>query len=511
MSARIEEHIEARFSAAAGIIGQVRDKGVQLWSKQGVLHYRGPKGALTREDMQQLHESKDLIVALLEQSSGISAQAPLTHSQRAHWNASCLYERPSVRQLACAMRLHGPLDVGALREALQYVVHRHQALRTRVVMSQGVPTQVVDASAHIDFATVDICTLTVSDRESEMLRLIDAAVLGPVDPAVGPMLAITLARWAHDEHVLIVAMEHLISDAHSMSIFLRDLFVSYGAYRSKRPVELPPLPIQFAEFAQVQSRSHHAWALKHGEYWRQHLAGCGRVSFPRGNQVAEGGASGWGTTPICIGRALKAELRHWCRAHRSTLPLVVFTIYAALVLRWCKVSDMVLRYQTDGRATPQVHNTIGYFASILNLRVTLMEGDRLLDLLQRITREYCQAYEHNDFSYLDAQVPRPPFANNPAFNWVPQALSNESSGAARGDEIEMTPMAFDNPVLRQYQRESDPMLLLYDHESEIVGGVHYSRGRFSAEFMDRFASNFFVVLKTLLAEPQAAVAEIQLR
>lgn len=509
----------------ADILGDVRRKGVRLWSVNGELHYKAPKGALSSEEIEKLRAARDQIVALLEKSAAggadpplerrqreHNARAPLTIAQLAHWRVNRLDERPHVRTVASATRLRGTLDLALFRQSLAEMYSRHEALRTRIVVVEGIPVQEISESSNSEFEVVNLTALDASAREVEVTRLIHQLILEPIRVTVGPLLSVRLARLRVDEHVLIVAIEHIISDAFSLNLLLRDLLTTYKQAVVGRAAHLPAVSVELADYALWQRSVHRSWLDKHGQYWSARLNGCQRSRFPSHEILATATGHGWATVPVNIGKDLKLELGAWCRLKRTTLVMSVFTAYVALVMRWCKASDMVIRYQTDGRFSPQIANTIGFFASMLNLRVELLDDDNFIDLNNRVVNEYCAAYEHHDLSYIDTLIPQPEFARNTCFNWV----SLEPSGDIFNrrtvpDVITAEPVRFVNPLLESYEKDTEPMILLHESEDEIAGAVYFPLNRFSIEMMERFAGNLFVFIDALLRQPQRRVKDVVLQ
>lgn len=506
------------------IVRQVASKGIQLWSENGQLRYRAPKGSLTRDDIERLAASREQILVLLREAvdhvSGAeqpleprkpTLRVPLTFSQLAHWRCNRLYERPSVRQVASAIRISGPLNLELLCSSVSATVRRHEALRTRIIIQEGVPVQDVSEAEHSHLTVEDFAGLVGADRQVQLTGLIERLILEPVRLDRDPLWAIALARFDADEHVLIVAMEHMIGDGVSINILLRDLFAQYDAVLRGTPVCLPAIPIQFADYAVWQSATREQWLCRHGEYWRRRLAGSELLRFPAQEGLRRETARSWNSVQICIDADLKAQLRDWCRIRQTTLVMSVLTAYIALLARWCTSRDVVLRYQTDGRSNPKITQAIGYFASILYLRIELRDSDTLLDLLERVVQEYCSGQEHADSSYLDTQTMASGLVQSPGFNWVPQepkhnlAHAQDSPGALR-----FSPVPFDNPVLRRYERNAEPTLLLYDFDEQIVGSLLYQADKFAPAAMRRWADNFLSVMKVMLRQPDRCLRDIHL-
>jgi len=484
-----------------------------LSCREGRLHYRAPKGALTPKELEELRSLSGQIVALLEQSDDRDSgpiRAPLTFSQRAHWNFYQLERRPAVRQLASATRLSGHLHIEALQRSIEQTARRHAALRTRIVVCDGEPLQEISESSDLKAEIVDVTGLAQQDRQAEVMRHIERLIMQPIDVSEGPLVGITLLKTAIDEHVLIIAMEHTISDAVSLGILLSELLNGYAQAVQGQTLSVPA-PVQFMDVAISQRRGFDSWLKRHGAYWEAHIRACSKVTLPRDVQPSSDNRPGWGKAPIHIGAELKTQLRQWCRQRRTTLVMSVFTAYAAVISRWSGTSEVVIPYQTDGRTDSSVTNTIGFLAAVLYPRIELLETDSFVDLLNKAVDEYCRAHEHADSYYLETRTPKPGFLSNPAFNWVPPGSPSGFS------ELDGTPAAlsleavsFEHPMLRTLSSDNEPLMLLYESEEAIDGGILFPLSRFSTQSMERLVRHFMVLLRTLLSHPDRRVSDIPL-
>ena len=507
-----------------GLLSYIQEKGVKLWLQDGQLHYKAPKNALSQKDIETIRLAKGQIVSLLQERSSDSAdgatlqhyrwrnRAPLTYSQMTHWRMYELNHRPSLRQIAAATRLRGSLNIGILEEKLAHMVLRHEALRTRVILADGTPVQEISDSSDFEFEFDNVSCYNHDIGEVTLERRIQSFIIKPINLASDSLFGVLLLRIRKDEHVLVLAMEHSISDAFSMCILLRELFTTYAQALRQQALSLPPISVQFPDYARWQEQAREAWIEHHGSYWKDRLAGCGRLRFPADGTSLLGEASaGWGTVSIHIGKSLKHELSEWCRVRKTTLVMAVFTAYVALVLRWCNAKDAVIQYQTDGRTDPKFENTIGYFASVLYLRVQLLDSNNFVDLLDRITREYCNAHYHADSSYMESQSPKPAFTHNSWFNWVSRGYRTDClDTVGLSNLISCTPVDFDHPMLSNMRRDGEPIVLLFDGSEEIQGGVCFPLDRFSNGNIERFAANFMMVLEKLLRKPEEWVNDFVL-
>jgi hypothetical protein len=253
--------------------------------------------------------------------------APLTFSQLAHWHQRGLATGRAVRSVACAIRLRGSLDIASLRDALAEVVRRHEPLRTRLVLVNGMPMQKIDASYTGELRVEALTDLPPHVRESELQRLIERLILEPVDVAVGPLFQVCLVCLAEHDFALVIAMEHTISDAVSLSTFKQELL---SAYARSRGVDVPliAVPVQIGDYAVWQRERLSAWLDEHGEYWDERLKGARRVHFPDAAKTPGVERYGWDVAPITIDSETIMKLSECSRRQRTTPDMTVLPAYA---------------------------------------------------------------------------------------------------------------------------------------------------------------------------------------
>jgi amino acid adenylation domain-containing protein len=429
-------------------------------------------------------------------------QAPLAFSQLAHWNLYRLGERRVMRGVALITRMRGPLNLEIMRRSLQEVGRRHQALRTQIIIQGGVPFQRVRDEFNCELELEEL------KNEAQIQPYAEQFVLHRIDVTKDPLLAVRLFKLRENEHIFLLAMEHIISDGFSRNIFLRDLMTIYGQLLRNRPITLPVIPLQFPEYALQQRKTEKVLVA----YWQERLAGYSRLRFPDDPAALLSANRGWSVRQLRIGPELKSALNKICRLHQTTLVMSMLTAYAACVLRWCNAKDAVIQYEIDGRMDPKIQNSIGYFASALHLRASLRDDERFADMLKRVTREYVDAFEHADLSSIEAQVPRPDLARTGMFNWVPHSAVTEFlnlEGAETNIHCSLVNISSDG-LLADFERDTDPMMGFVETESEITGYMQYPKNRFTSSTMERFGRGLLLFLRALVVQPDARLEELLL-
>jgi hypothetical protein len=438
-------------------------------------------------------------------------RVPLTFSQRWTWRIRDLDASHSTRSVAVATRLVGPLNTVLLRESFSAIVRRHESLRTRLVIVDGVPVQHIDDASDHPLPIIDLTRLAAAERENEASRLVNALVHEPIQVAVGPLFATRLVQLGEREHVLCIALDHIVSDAASLGILLRDLWTTYGHLVRGEPVSFPEMPVQFADFSVWQAKCHSWWLEKHGGYWRERLSNARRFRFFAEPDKTEPPVVRMTRLPICLSETVSAGLRERSRQERTSPAMLALTAYFALLLRWFDANDMVITLISMGRYHPRIKHTIGYFGHALHLRASLSGDDRFSDLLRRVIDDYARALAHADAGYVAAQSPMPEFATNPRFNWIPQDFGIQPTGpvdTGPDSSLQLEQRRFDITPRYDFDvRGGAPELLLSDTK-EISGVIWYRADLAPPGVMERFAEDYVQLVERMVDNPRERLFEV---
>src|SRR5581483_1920520 len=441
------------------------------------------------------------------------SHAPLSFSQTWHWRMFELARQPSFRGSARAFRLLGAVDVVALRSSLAEVVKRHAALRTLIVGTDSSPHQQISDEIEDRLRFYDLGGF--ADPLNGVQRIIDEVILEPVNFTREPLFTIVLMRLGPREHVLLIAVDHMISDAVSASIVVGDLLAIYRNIVRGSKENLPPVAVQFPEFATWQQRNQQDWVEKDGSYWDERLRCGDSARFPA-SLDAPVDKEGLGIIAFDVPKDVGVELSRFSRSNQTTPAQCAFTAHAALTSLWCERAETVVQSQTTGRGVPGVEGTVGYFAALLGIRVNISAHDTFEDLLKQVGEEYYRALDRTDYSYLAKQIDRNKFCRNSVFNWIPRrSLYRFPRQNDSEMEITVEPFEFTNPLHDELKNnismDCDPEIILSEEADGIHGQVCFPRRRFSSPDMTRFAQQFVRVLRTLIYEPRGRVRDLDVR
>ncbi|HEX2094685.1 MAG TPA: condensation domain-containing protein, partial [Longimicrobiaceae bacterium] len=326
---------------------------------------QGTAGGFSAEELE--------LMALLLEEAGIEdaapgtiarrpsgARVPLTFAQRRLWFLEQLEPETRIYNDAFSHRLVGDLDVAALQAAIDGLVERHESLRTVFVEEGGEPLQVVRENCRIPLEIHDLSRLPEGEQMEEVRRIADRATYTPFDLSRGPLLRPVLMRLGERDHALVIAVHHIINDGWSLGIFFTELSALYDAARKGEPSPLPPLALQYGDFAVWQHEHLSDAAIERQmTYWKERLRGAPTVlELPTGRvRPAEQTYRGAGYD-FTLPRSLAAGLHTLAQEEAATLFMVAYAALVTLLGRYTGEEDIVVGSPIANRTRPELEGLI---------------------------------------------------------------------------------------------------------------------------------------------------------
>ncbi|HEY0783994.1 MAG TPA: amino acid adenylation domain-containing protein, partial [Thermoanaerobaculia bacterium] len=467
-------------------------------------------GAVERELYRGVREQAPPIVPVPR-----DAPLPLSFAQERLWFLDQLEPGGVAYNIPAALRLVGSLDLPALRASLTEVVRRHESLRTKFERVDGSPVQRIEPAWEVSLPEVDLRGLASAAREQEMGRLATAEAARPFSLAAGPLLRAAVLRLtggAGDgvgEWGALFTLHHIVSDAWSVEVLVRELATLYGAYRTGHPSLLLELPVQYVDFAvwQRQWLSGEILAAQIS-YWKDELSGAPTVlqlatDRPRPLVRTLYGAR----EPVRLGRELSAALQGLSRREGGTLFMTLLSGFAALLSRSSGQPDVLVGTAVANRTRLEIEGLIGFFVNTLVLRGRVAESKAFGELVGRTRQSCLGAYAHQDLPFErlveELEVPRS-LSHGPLFQ-VMFLLQH----APRG-ELSLPGLTLSPVELAGSTAKFDLTLSLTEVDGELRGGIEYSTDLFDGATVRRMAGHLEVLLRGAVADPARSPADLDL-
>ncbi|MGK7875830.1 MAG: amino acid adenylation domain-containing protein, partial [Xenococcaceae cyanobacterium] len=440
------------------------------------------------------------------------AEIPLSLTQQRLWFLDRLEANKAVYNLFRGFRLTGEIDVGCLERAIQTIISRHEILRTTFQVIDGSPVQAIAEDLPFALSVANLRDLPAAERASKVEQIIAEVRGWTFDLTQSPLLKAVLIHLDTREHCFLVTMHHIISDDWSMQVFLKELSVLYRAFRQGHPSPLPPLPIQYADYAHWQRQWLAEEVLDNQlNYWRQQLADAPGLldlptDFPR---TSEQGFQA-GVVPIELDRGVSQRLKALSQRSGTTLFITLLTAFATLLSRYSNQEDVIVGTAMANRKPLVTEQLIGFFVSTLPLRIRLGGNPTFKDLLDEVRQTALDAYAHGDVPFdrlvESLQIERH-LSHTPLFQ-VMFLLQNAAQETLALPELEAEPLNFAQQIAGA---TFDLTLSLKETAAGGIQGIfQYNAKRFEGTAIACMARHFQTLLEGIVANPEQKIAQLPL-
>jgi amino acid adenylation domain-containing protein len=427
--------------------------------------------------------------------------SPLSVAQERMWLLEMMDPHQRiVHNMPCAWRLTGSLDEGALERSLSAIVARHDTLRTRIVVRDGVPSQELDPNANVALGRLDLRALPAADREAAMRGFFDREIAVPFDLSSAPLFRATLIRLDETEHVLFALPHNIIWDGRSFEILLRDLGALYTAFVTGALSALAPLPISYADFTEWQrewltgtdSADQRAW-------WHRQLNGDLPVleipsDFPRPAELTRAAAH----VHTTFSREDVDELMAIARDSKTTLFTVMFAVFCVLLHRTSGQAEVIVGTPVRARTRPEMEDLLGPFMNMLVLRSRLDRGATFIELLSQLRDTTLDAFSHQELPLEDVDVRAPVL--RAFFTYQDVRERPHEFGGLSVEPLAVMPATSDADLRLEVLERADGLAAVFT----------CSRDLFDVESMHRFLGRFRTLVADVSRHPHTLVADLEL-
>ncbi|HVG11012.1 MAG TPA: amino acid adenylation domain-containing protein [Thermoanaerobaculia bacterium] len=435
---------------------------------------------------------------------------PLSFAQQRLWFLTRLEPASPWYNMPIAVRFQGPLDPALLERAAAEILRRHESLRTTFALSGGEPVQVVSPPwpFHLEVTGIE----DSPDPFAEARRRVASEAASPFDLQLGPLWRLRALRLAPEDHVVMLTMHHIVSDGWSIGIFLSELTALYGAFARGEEPALPPLPVQYPDFAVWQRDWLSGDVLKAQlGYWRERLGGTLPVlelplDRPRQPLQTFRGAR----LPLALPADLTERLRTLSRGRGATLFMALLAAFKVLLRRYTGQEDLLVGVPIAGRNRSEIEGLIGFFVNTLVLRTDLSGDPRFEELLDRVRETTVGAYAHQDLPFerlVEELRPRRDLARSPLFQVM---IGLENSPIPAGTTVTDTALALTPLEADSGASRFEWTLFLSETSGGIGGSLEYNTDLFDEATVRRMAGHFENLLEAAAGDPAESLSRLRL-
>jgi amino acid adenylation domain-containing protein len=434
-------------------------------------------------------------------------ELPLSFSQQRLWFLHQLDPDSTAYNGSDLVRLQGTLNVVALEESINEIVRRHEVLRTCFAVVEGRPIQKIIYELRIPLPIVDLQHLQIIQREQEVQRLEAENAQQPFDLTQAPLLRLLLLRLSAEEHILLVTMHHIISDAWSAGVFISEVSALYEAFSHGKPYQLPELPIQYADYTVWQQQ----WLQ--GEkldtqltYWKQQLENAKTIlELPTDKPRTQLQTSLGKKYSFTLSPTLSNNLKSLSQQEGVTLFMTLLAAFKTLLYHYTKQEDILVGSPIANRNRSEIEGLIGFFVNTLVLRTNLSSNPSFKDLLQRVRETALGAYAHQDlpFEKLVAELQLERTLNHSPLFQVWFVLQNAPKSSLELEGLNLSILESESGMVRH-----DLKLQLAETPEGLQGFFEYKTDLFHATTINRMTVVLETLLTTVVKQPDILLDQL---
>ncbi|GMT96872.1 hypothetical protein KH5H1_09910 [Corallococcus caeni] len=436
---------------------------------------------------------------------------PLSFAQQRLWFLDRLQPGSIHYNIPAALRLDGPLDTEALSRGLRELVHRHEALRTTFhARDDGEPVQHPHAQVELAVSRVELSQLPEAAQDAEVRRRALEEARTPFDLTRAPLMRATLLRLSEQRHVLLVTLHHIVSDGWSNRVLVEELGALYAAFSRGQPSPLPPLALQYADFAAWQRDWLKGEVLEQQVgWWKRQLDGAPQAlelptDKPRPSVQTYRGAQ----VPVVLSPGASRSLKALCQQEVATPFMALLALWQVLLACYSGQEDFAVGSPIAGREHGELEGLVGFFVNTLVLRAQVDRRGSFRQLLRRVKEVALGAYAHQDLPFerlVEELKPARDPSRSPLFQVLFTLRDTTAPRSPQGGELELHPLDVEDTTAK-----FDLELSLAESPEGFAGTLGYNTALFEPRTAARMAEHFRTLVEALVARPEAALDSVSL-
>jgi len=432
--------------------------------------------------------------------------APLTFAQQRFWFLEQFEPELALYNEWAAVRLSGPLNITALKQSIQALVRRHEALRTTIAVRHEQPVQVIAPDMIVPVQEITLRGTAEAERWDEAMRQAAEEIQRPFDLTHGPLFRVRLFHLDERDHLLLLTFHHSIIDAWSATILYRELGVLYRAFSQKQPPLLPELPVQYADFATwqqqwLQSAAYEAQLA----YWKNQLADLSPLQLPTDRPRPPKQTYRGARQSIRFSAPLLESLNSLSRQEGVSLFVTLLAAFQTLLHRYTGQDDIVVGSPIAGRGRSEIEGLIGCFINTLALRSDFSGNPTFRALLGRVRSTVLDALAHQELPFeklVETLQPERDPSRNPLFQ-VMLVLNNTKLNLNQFGELEASPVAFESPTAK-----FDLTLAVTEFETGLKAHLEYNTDLFDPATIERMVGHLETLLAGIVADSDQHISDL---
>jgi amino acid adenylation domain-containing protein len=431
----------------------------------------------------------------------------VSYAQRRLWVMDQVEQLKLAYNMTDAYTFEGVVDETIFRQALQFIVNRHESLRTTFTMVDGKPVQKIADTGTADLYTADLRNET--DPDAKARELVDAEAVTPFDLEEGPLLKCMLLRVADNRYVFLQKMHHIISDGWSMELLVKEVSAFYNAAKKGTEPKLLPLKIQYKEFAAWQNKllqDDHLNTLR--SFWKEqfsekpvplHLP----LDFERPAVKKSNGEK----IMFSFDKLVRQKIADISNKQGATMYMTLVALLNSFIYKLTGQRDIVIGSPVAGRQHANLHGQIGLYLNTLALRTKLEDQGSFSAYLDTVKKTTLAAIDHQlypldlltDDLKIDRDISRSTLFDI-GFTWQNVESSAGESGPGHFEGFDVLPFSFNHQKVK-----TDLWFHAWEQDDQVQLSVTYDTALFKRSTMQNFIEDFKTLTSAILESSNSSI------
>jgi len=429
-------------------------------------------------------------------------------------------EMTEMMNLVCPMQIFSPVNISALRQALQTLVERHDALRLNFIRQNGQLFQKVSVDTQVNFEEFDVSQLSWEELQPKLSSLIQRPFDLEQDET---FLRVYLCKQTPNRYILLFIAHHIIIDGTSMLMLLHELRLLYQAYATEQDISLPTPKKSFWDYIDwYTARLSGSTGERLWKYWQKKLTGKLPIlefptDYPRPTVQSRAGAS----YSFKISSNFTQALKHFSQQQKVTVYITMLAAYYILLHRYTGQKDFLVATTASNRIHNDFKNTVGCMADSIVLRGNWSDDPSFAELLTIVRNDAFQTMYHREYPFTrlvekfaqEQDVSRPLLCQTsflylqslPEFREVTELFYQESTKTTNFGGLLVKRL----PEFSIWVGSWRELLFEFmEGEDYLIGHCDYNTDLFKKETAVQIVNTYLKLLATVIEEPTIRLSEI---
>lgn len=465
----------------------------------------------TLKEYFSIKKEKQILIHKVQRDNNLF---PLSLAQRQLWILQQMDNNTPAYNLPVAMRLKGDINIDNLQKAFDYIIERHEVLRTRYVSIEGKPWQKVVPTEKMIIPTINLCNLTKVKAEEKLKDILAEESQKTFNLEKDFLLRVKLIKIDKNESILLVLLHHIVADGWSLlEILIKELNIIYSALEIGSTPLLEDLPIQYIDYVYWQQNNKNNSKYDDSiSYWKEKLSDAKiepffPTDYPRPHLTAHKGKR----KHYCFSRKLLNELSNFSENRSVTLFTTLLAGFKALLFRWTKEENIIVGTTVANRMVGEIENIIGNFTNHLPLYTFVSPENTFEEFLKKVENTVLGAFTHSECqleSMLEALKVERKDNRNPLYSisFVMHNFTNRS-GKMKIGNLEAT---FFTPLAQidNHTSEMDMIFELIENKEGLMIDCEFDTEIFNDSTIDNFMLAYNVLLQAVVKKPKCLIKDL---